>query len=226
MKDYEYEVELIETIPEEITLKAKGKLITKGEWYGHSFGDAVGRIYDDGRVESFFKHDDPGNEWFDMLKKKGVLRTRHRNLIDRMTYKEYSCDEFYLMRRVNGHVSGLPTVMDDCLDTCMNVDYKYTYEILLVADDEYKRYVTKEIRTSGPHTFCLIDEIGNLEGQIEEWAEEKKNGFSYDEDNTLCCKMYNDFGEETDADFYSTRELLMCINSIRLVKLKQTIVDR
>ena len=31
------------------------------------------------------------------------------------------------------------------------------YEILLVAEEGLKRYVTTEVRTDGPYTVCLYD---------------------------------------------------------------------
>jgi len=224
MSGYKYKAELVEKLPECIQLDTVVEIETKNEWYGHSIGTAVGRVYDDGKIKSFFKHDGDGTEWFDMLREAGKLTSIHRYLIDRKTYEESTCDEYYLMRKIVDHVSGMPTITDDCLDTCCNVKYEYTYELLLVAD-EYKRYVAKTVRTEGPYTYCLMDEIKSLEDLVEEWAEEEENGFFYDDENQLCCKMYNDFGEEINADFYSARELLMSLNSIRLVKLERIIVE-
>lgn len=79
-----YEVELIEDIPENIPLVKKGIITAKEEWYGHSFGDCVGRIYDDGEKVSFFS-DDQNNgttELFDTLRSKGMTQAKHRHVIN------------------------------------------------------------------------------------------------------------------------------------------------
>ena len=41
MAEYKYEVELLEDIPEEIPLKKCGTIITKREWYGHSYAELL-----------------------------------------------------------------------------------------------------------------------------------------------------------------------------------------
>lgn len=225
MGEYNYIVELIEEIPENIPVSKNGTIGTKKEWYGHSLGDAVGRIYDDGKIESFFKEDND-NEWFNTLRNQGLLKSKHRNLIDRKTFAEYSCEEYYLMRRVVGHTSNMPTVTDRNLDDCCNVKFEYTFEILLVADDDYKRYITESIKTEGPHTYCLADKLESLEEVFEEWAENEEQGFKESEDGGVTVTFYDDFGQSLDAEFYSIRELLMCVNSVRIVKLERTIVDR
>lgn len=225
MEKYRYTLELIEDIPEYMGIDKIGEVESKKEWFGHSHGDPVGRMYTDGRVESFFNPDiERGTtDWFDILRNSGKLRQRHRHLINHETWEKYECDEFYLMRRVVGHSSEMPTITDVGLDTCMNVRYEYTYEILMVADDEFRRYITDTIYTKGPGTYSLVDVISSLEGTFEEWADEGKNGFGR-KDGELRVNFYNDFGEPISANFYSVDELMMCINSIRIIDLKKTIV--
>lgn len=176
MGKYRYTVELIEDIPEYMGIDKIREVESQKEWFGHSFGDPVGRIYTDGRVESFFNSDiERGTtDWLDILRNSGKLRQRHRNLINRETWKEYECDEFYLMYRIVGHSSEMPTITDVGLDTCMNVRYEYTYEILMVVDDELRRYITDTIYTEGPGTYSLVDVISSFEGTFEEWADEGK----------------------------------------------------
>lgn len=225
-----YHVSLAETLPEHIHMDQTMDIETKGEWFGHSLGLAVGRVYDDGRIESFLKHDNGGTEWFDELREKHLLRSKRRHLTvlsnDRTTYKESDCDEYYLMYTVSDHMSHLPTVTKTFLDTCMNVDFTYTYEILFVGDDGFKRYFYKTINTSGPHTYSLLDELEDLENLIEEWAEDGVYGLCYDAYGDLNLKMYDDFGETLNASFSDTQELMMSINSIRIVKMEREIVDR
>lgn len=222
-----YEVELIEELPENIPLKKRGTITTKGEWYGHSFGDCIGRVYKDGKAESFFTTDRKKGttELFDILRKLGKTRTKQRWIHDRETRTLVGCVDHYVMRRVAGHGSGKETVKDNCLDTCNNVKYEYTYEILFVADDEYKRYVYDTVKTNGPYTCGLSSVLESLEDTVREWAEEEENGF-WLKDGTVRVKFYDDFGDEIDAEFYSMHELMMCVNSVRIIELKREIVNR
>lgn len=222
-----YEVELIEELPKNIPLTKKGIITTNGEWYGHSFGDCVGRIYDDGEKVSFFS-DDRNNgttELFDTLIGQGKTRVKQRLVIARDTGKERYCEDHYLVRKVVGHGSAKETVKDDCLDTCCNVKYEYTYEILFVADDEYKRYVYDTVKTDGTHTYGLSSVLESLEDTVMEWAEEGEKGFKLNDDGTISVKFYDDFGNDIDARFYSMSELMMCLNSVRIIELKREIVD-
>lgn len=221
-----YGVELIEKLPEDIPLRKRGTITTKGEWYGHSFGDCIGRVYEDGEVKSFFTADRENGttELFDTLRELGITRTKHRQLINRETGKERSCKEHYLMRRVVGHGSDKETVKDNCLDTCSNVKYEYTYEILFVLDDEYKRYVYDTVRTDGPYTYGLSSVLESLEDTVREWAEENEKGFSFD-GGGMHVKFYDDFGNDIDAEFYGMYELMMCVNSVRIIELKREIVN-
>ena len=67
---YEYKIELVEELPKEIPIKKNRTLDTRNEWYGHSYGESVGRVYDDGKVESFFIKDqeNKNTELFDVLR--------------------------------------------------------------------------------------------------------------------------------------------------------------
>ena len=228
MENFRYKVELIEELSgcmDEIEKVVE--IEAKKEWFGHSFGTVVGRIYTDGRVQSFFLHDvEAGKpEWFEMLRESGKLRQRHRRYVNRDTWEEYECEEFYLMHRVVGHTSEKPTVTDVCVDGCMNVRYEYTYEILLVADGGLKRYVTDTVYTEGSGAYCLADVMSSLEDTFEEWASEEKKGFRFC-DGQLNVDFYDDFGETVDIDFPCVIELLNCINSVRIVDMKRTIINR
>lgn len=225
MENKTYEVELIENLPENIPLKKRGTITTKGEWYGHSFGDCIGREYKDGEVESFFTDDrDNGTtELFDLLRHQGKTRIKQRWVHDRETRSLKSCEEHYVMRRVVGHGSGKETVKDCCLDNCINVKYEYTYEILFVADEEYKRYVYETVKTDGPYTAGLNSVLKFLEDTVREWAEAEEKGFKF-KNGAVYAKFYDDFGYDIDAEFYSMHELMMCVNSVRIIEIKREIV--
>ena len=221
---YTYKAKSIENLPEGILLNGTIVLKFEKEWYGHSYGTCVGLIFDDGEKKSFIAADGEGTGNFDKLLEAGILKEQHKYTINIETGKERGVVYYYVMRKIVGHSSGLPTITEDCLDTCYNVQYHYTYEILLVGDEEYKRYVTVDVDTDGPHTFCLMDAIEDLEYTFEGWAEDKKYGFSKDDYGTLHCQFFDDFGQPIDAEFNSTRELMMCVNSIRIVKLQKEIL--
>ena len=223
MKKYRYEIELMVDTPEYMQIPKRGAVSAEKEWFGHSYGEAVGRIYSDGTVESFFKHDMAANskEWFEELRSKGILRSTYRHLVDVDTLQSRGCEEFYLMHRIVGHSSEKPTVADQRIDSFWNVRYEYTYELLLVVDEEYKRYITNTIKTEGKHLYCLIDEIQSLEDIFEEWAEKGEQGFRFDrEADVIAVEFYNDFGQETEVEFVNTDEILECISSIRIIDLK------
>ena len=218
---YTYRAKIIENLPEGILINGTIVLKSEEEWYGHSYGTCVGIIFDDGEKKSFIAADGEGTGNFDKLLEAGILKERHKYIVNTETGKERGIVYYYVMRKIVGHSSGLPTITEDCLDTCCNVQYHYTYEILLVGDEGDKRYVTVDVDTDGPHTFCLTDAIEDLEYTFEGWAEDKKYGFSKDDYGTLHCQFFDDFGHPIDAEFNSTRELMMCVNSIRIVKLQK-----
>lgn len=226
-KKYTYEIELLEAVPEYMKIPHKGTVSSEKEWFGHSYGEAVGRIHPDGTMESLFKHDrKAGNcEWFEELLKKGILRSTHRHLIDMDTFVRKDYEEFYLMHKITGHSSGMPTVTGERMNGFWNVQYEYTYEILLVADDEYKRYITNTVRTEGRHLYCLFDEIQSLEDIFEEWAENGEKGFRLSADRqSIKIDFYDDFGQDIEAEFENVNEILECINSIRIIDLKSKIL--
>lgn len=227
MEEYTYEVELIEELPDYIPLKKRGTITTRGEWYGHSFGDCVGREYEDGEVESFFTADrnNGTTELFDLLRSQGKTRTKQRWVYNRETGKLQGVEEHYVMRKIIGHGSGKETIKNDCLDTCCNVEYEYTYEVFFVLNDEYKRYVYDTVRTNGPFTYGLNSVLESLEATVREWAEEGVKGFRL-ADEIVYMKSYDDFGNDIDAEFSSMTELLMCVNSVRIIDLQRKIVGK
>lgn len=163
MENFRYKVELIEELPDCMDeIEKVVDIEAKKEWFGHSLGTVVGRIYTDGRVQSFFRHDiDAGKpEWFEML---------------------------------------------------------------LVADEGLKRYVTDTVYTEGSGAYCLADVMSSLEDIFEQWACEDEKGFRFC-DGQLNVDFYDDFGETVDIDFPCTVELVNCINSVRIVEMKKTII--
>ena len=228
MKEYKYELKLVGEIPKGMELKKTFTYTSQQEWNGYSYGSAVGRIYDDGSIESFLGHDRELGypEWFELLRKSGSLYSRQRCIIDRETYHERNCEEFYLIYRIVGHKSDLPTHTLFPMDTCINVSFKCTYEILLVADDEHRSYIYETFETEGPCTYSLLDAIEHLEAQFEAWAYEGKNGFSLGNGEGLYAEFYTPYGSSAKLEFESMYALLMCIHSIRMVHLERSVKER
>lgn len=219
-----YKIELVQPVPESVNLSTMETIVYDRDWYGHSYGRPVGRVYQDGTIESFLDDLCNGNrKHFELLKESGVLRSRARHLMKQGSFKEYDCEEYYLMYRCVDHSSGSPTIINLNLDTCCNVAFKYTYEILLVADDEYKRYFNRTIETQGPFTHCLVDEMEQLREQFEEWIIMQENGLYQDESGTIYIDFYDDFGSCFKGCFEGIPALMMCVNSVRIVHLEREI---
>ena len=197
------------------------------EWNGHAYASCVGMIYDDGTVESYFKKDsENGNtEIFDRLRKDIRLVEKHVNLRKYDSLELTSGTRYYIPYKVHNHCSDKPTVIDTYVDGCMNVHYFVEYEILLVAGEDLKRYITNEFETEGSFSSIFFDEIENIEDMFEEWFEEGVHGFKIDEDNNKTVTFYDETGENFDIDISSMRELLSMITSIRVIKCERKIID-
>ncbi|CVI71439.1 MAG TPA: hypothetical protein H9968_05325 [Candidatus Anaerobutyricum stercoris] len=224
---YTYHFELSQELPGDIPLKPVEKLTSEKPWYGHSYGDRVGRIYLDGRKESFFVKDQEqgGTKLFDQMLAKNVTYPHVHSMYDRKTGETYDCEDHYILRDVAGHSSLQPTLTDDALDTCMNVGFTYHYEILLVLDMEWKRYISQTVQTHGPFTYGLYDIITSLGDIIEEWAEAEENGFRKDEDG-IHALFYNLIGEEIEESFPATETLLLYLNSVRIYGMERMIDEK
>lgn len=196
---------------------------TKRDWYGHSYGDLIGRIDSDGTIKSAFTVDtDHGNtDIFD-----GLIATR--KLTKKRRYKRddgYS-DFYYLMYVPENHSSLKPTVTDQTLNLEVgNIRREFTFEIVLVQDEGSKRYVSCTERSEGYSGLSLLGQLSNIEETFENWCYEKSNGFLFcEEDNTIYVNFYDDLGEETSLWFNSMDELLNCIHSVRIVDMSVEIV--
>ena len=228
MSEHTYTVELIEELPEEIPLKRTGTITTRGEWYGHSYADVVGRIYADGTVKSFFTDDiESGTtRLFDILRYSGKVKKIHRCIWERDSLELKDCDDYYVLRKVKGHTSERPTETETRLDTICNVDYEYVYEILLVANDEYRRYLTESVKTRGLGPYSIFDSMHDWEETFEEWAEYEENGFREDDDGGIEVLFYDELGNSEWIYFDSAHELLLSMNSVRMIEIKEEIVER
>lgn len=197
------------------------------EWDGHGYGICVGIIKEDGTVESCFKSDiNNGNtDIFDKLRKDIHLIEKDFSYIDRSSDELFYMKKYYVPYKVKDHCSNKPTVTDSYVDNCCNVHYSVEYEILLVADEGYKRYITNEYKTKGYGSSCFFDQVKDIEEIFEEWFEEGSHGFKIDDNNNKSVTFYDDTGEKCDIDVVSVAELLSMIASIRVIKCDREIID-
>lgn len=150
---------------------------------------------------------------------------KHVNLIDRDTMKERSGVRYFIPYKVKDHCSNKPTITDAYVDNCSNVHYSVEYEILMVAGDDFKRYITVEYETEGSFSSCLFDQIESVEDMFDEWFEEESHGFMINEDGNKTVTFYDETGENCDIDISSIDELMSMIMSIRVIKCDRLIID-
>lgn len=184
-------------------------------------------IYDDGAIESYFKADkENGNtEIFDKLRNDIGMIKKHINLVDCETMKEKSGNRYFIPYRVKNHCSNKPTVIDSYVDGCSNVHYSVEYEIILIADEEFKRYITVEYETEGHYSSCFFDQVECIENMFQEWFEEGAHEFKITEDDCKTVTFYDETGESSDVEIFSIDELLSMITSIRVIKCEQNIIS-
>lgn len=196
------------------------------EWYGHAYAICVGIIYDDETIESYFETDEKnGNtEIFDRLRNDIGMIKKHVYLVNRETMKEKKGNMYFIPYRVKDHCSSKPTVIDSYVDNCSNVHYSVEYEIVLVADEDYRRYITVGYETEGSYSACFFDQVENIEGKFEEWFEEESHGFKIVEGD-MTVSFYDETGESCEIDISSIDELMSMITSIRVIKCDRKIID-
>lgn len=109
-------------------MELESEITTQSEWYGHSYADLIGVIYENGTKKSAFTKDqESGNfEILDSFIGTGKLMEDIRYKEDGTSYTKY-----YVLYNVEDHSSTKPTVIDDlCIRAC-NITREFIYEILL-----------------------------------------------------------------------------------------------
>lgn len=197
------------------------------EWDGHTYGFCVGMIKEDGTVKSCFKEDrrNGNTQLFDRLKVEMELYEKHCHLRNRDTLELYDATLYFILYRRENHCSTKPTVEDSYVDCCMNVQYILEYEILLIADEGLKRYLTVSFTGMGSYSQSFYDQLTSLEDLFEEWFEGSSHGFQIDEGGLKTVTFYDDIGESCDVELYSIRELLSMITSIRVIKCEKKMIS-
>jgi len=222
------EIESYENIPQYTGLSNTTSIETREdtEWNGHAYAICVGMIKDNGTIESYFKADkeSENTEIFDKLRSDIQLIKKHVTLRNYDTMELLSGTRYFIPYKVKEHCSNKPTITDAYVDNCSNVHYSVEYEILMVADEDFKRYITVEYETEGTFSSCFFDQVEGIEDMFEEWFEAGIHGFNVDEDNNKSVTFYDDIGNNCNIDISSTRELMSMITSIRVIKCDQKIL--
>ncbi|MHC1722486.1 MAG: hypothetical protein AB9836_04675 [Aminipila sp.] len=226
-------VELVsyEEIPKYTGLEQNGCKITINDgciWEGDSYATCVGRILDDGRVESCFKSDIDNNctEIFDNLRKDMSLLKKHVSLRNIETMEATEATNYYIPYKVKNHSSDKPTITNAYVDNCCNVHYDVEYEILLVADEGLRKYITIGYITEGPYSSSFFNQVEIIESTFEEFFENKEHGFFEDEDQNKMVAFYDEIGEKLDIEVCSVSELLSMVSSIRVIKCDKKIINK
>lgn len=195
-------------------------------WDGHAYGRFVGRVFEDGTVESAFIEDqnNDNTKIFDRLRSDCDLLVTKGTVINRKN-ELFNVKQFYIPYKVKGHLSDNPTVTDNYIDCCMNVKYHCKYEILLVAEEGFKKYIYEEYDTSGSNSLPFYECVDDLRNTFEEYFENGEHGFMGWEDNELSVYFYNDCGERILIDVLNINELVSMVASIRVVELTKEIIE-
>ncbi len=193
-------------------------------WNGDRHGSFVGRIESDGEVISYFKKDKENNNTyiFDKLREDVQLCQRSRTYAEGKDLK--FATDYYIPYYVKNHSSQLATVTDSYVDHCSNAEYKVAYEVLFVAEDDFRKYLTIEYTTKGHWSSCFFDQVESLRDDLQGMFEDGENGF-LKKDGQMTAEFYDGAGYGIDLELESIDELVSMIASIRVIKLETEIVD-
>lgn len=212
-------------IPEYTGLRNGDEYEVPLKWDGHAVALPVGRTFQESdKVESFFTADkETGTtEIFEKLRGDMPLLTKNLNVRDSESRELTQVVMYYIPYRVEGHSMCIPTVVDKYVDHCMNVNYSIGFEVLLVADEEYKRYITFEYETGGYYSSSFFDQVRNLEEMFDELFRTGQRGFKETVENgttELSVEFYEDTGNVVPIEVESVDELLSMVTSIRTFKI-------
>ena len=215
-----------EDIPEYTGLEKNTTSITVKDdclWEGDRYGTYVGCIKDDGTVDSAFVIDNKnGNtEVFDRLRKDIRLYEKRCSKFDRKNGNLFSVTEYYIPYKVKDHVSDKATVTNSYVDNCMNVKYKVEYYVLLVTEEDFRRYLIFTYDTEGTWASHPFDQLEYIESTFEEYFDEESHDFKKNEDGEMSVAFYDGTGEKLFIQVDSVRELLDMITEFRVTKVER-----
>lgn len=195
---------------------------------GHQIGMCIGiRDAETNAVKQNFIFNDDFNIKFDsMLEDKELLllQDSFTQMEDGELKKRYI---YYLPYYVVDHSAYKPTINFDQISYACNVSNTVQIEVLFV-EDNYNRYVTFEMKTSGSlsgRSLSLMDFISGLEDEIEEKmsrGEDFKCASNEDTEYTegdILLDMYDKAGNKVIIDCAEPSGFLDMVSSIRIIGL-------
>lgn len=223
--EFTYTGNVIAPLPPNFPLKAQKTFRCPKPWYGHQVGVMIGEVWEDGTVVSLFEkdHQEGNTAVFDAATRLDAVRKKTFTVYEDKLEK---VDRYFLVYQIEGHTSTLPTVTDKHIEDTCNVENYLTVEYLFVSDEGYKRYLTVDYATSGKMATSMYSIICDLQDELCDIDEEDHPcypGFHLTKDG-LKVTFYNEVGLEEDICFSSVNDLLLHLNSVRIVALENEIV--
>lgn len=223
--EWVYTGKVVAPLPHDFPMEAQKTFHYRKPWYGHQVGILIGEVWEDGKVVSLFEKDDKeGNtKIFDMAKNLAAVRKEPFTVYEGTLKK---VDRYFLVYQIEGHTSTLPTVADKHIEDACNVDNHLTVEYLFVSDEGYKRYLSMSYTTPGDQATSMYDLICDLKDElydIDGEGDPNYPGFYLTKDG-LNVTFYNEVGLAEDICFSSVHDLLLHLNSVRIVALENEIV--
>lgn len=218
-------------IPEYTGLNVNGvEYEVPQNWEGHTIASAVGRVWEDGKVESFFVNDkeEGTTATFDKLKEDMPLLMKNYNMRDPETRNLVSVMYYYIPYNIEGHCSTMPTFKDYCMTVASNAEYSIMWEVLLVSAEGLMRYITFDYKTAGYYSSTFFDQVKNLEDMFEELFENGERGFTKTTEygvRELVVEFYDENGSVSPVEILSISELLSMVASLRVIKIETKITN-
>ena len=196
---------------------------------GHQIGMCIGiRDAETNAVkQNYIPNDDFNIQFNKMLEDKELLLLQDTitQMEDNDLKKRYV---YYVPYYVVDHSAYKPTINFDQISYACNVTNTVKIEVLFVEND-YNRYVTFNMITSGNHngrSLSLIDFINGIQDEIEDKlsrGEDFKCASSDDDEydeGDIMLDMYDKAGNKITIAYADTSKFLDLISSVRIIDLE------
>ena len=138
---------------------------------------------------------------------------------------------YYLMYEHENALFRRPTATEP-IENSSNVLVDGTVEVHFVVDEmnHWDRFIAIPLKTSAP-SITILDILDDLPEIILDWAEKNQYGFEFedpdanDEDDPIRVAFFNEVGICDILNFDNVHDLFRTIVNIRLIDLKNVIVD-
>lgn len=241
-KEYKKYIYVGKPMPEGCPLGLVAELFCENGVYPQRWGESIGEVSETLGKKSYLKMDKDcdGKTMLDQLIECGAALSmtkygaRRVKTEDGYKWVDGAVTYYYLPYELEGATFRLPTAGEP-ISHAINVETDAVMEVLLTTGDEgWHRYLTIPIKTGWP-SVSMFDVVEDLKETILEWAADKKNGFSFfededDDEDEECAAMevlfFDEMGAGSGLEFESVRDLMRCIVSIRLVNVQNKIIEK